>query len=287
VSLDFLIEKSFNALFRRKSMPYVKVGDINMYYEIHGEGEPLVLVCGFGGDITRWARILPTMSRDYRVIIYDNRGAGKTDKPDTPYTMDMMADDLAGLLDAIGIDSAHILGISMGGMIAQNFALRHPGKVKALILGCTSCSDPGEDPDNAGKDIVDPVRLETMTVEERARSSLPFIYSQEFIDNNPDIIEEEIAMSVNNPVDVVGYNRQADAITTNDTYNRLPQLKMPVLVIAGDEDRLLPVKHSRIIASRVPGAQLTLLKGKGHGFFSEALDESKRIIDDFIKRSSA
>jgi pimeloyl-ACP methyl ester carboxylesterase len=120
-------------------MPTAKVGDINIYYEIHGKGEPLVLIYGYVGHSGLWFRQIPTLSKKYRVIAFDNRGIGQSDKPDIPYTMAMMAADIAGLLDIIGIDAAHVFGISMGGMIAQHFALNYPQRVISLILGCTYC----------------------------------------------------------------------------------------------------------------------------------------------------
>jgi len=265
-------------------MSVAKVGDINIYYEIHGEGEPLVLIMGLGGDITRWFRILPVLSQKYKVIAFDNRGAGRSDKPDIPYTMEMMADDVAGLLDAIGIEAAHIFGISLGGMIALNFALLHPQRIISLILGCTRCGGPHSIMDDAGaRSVLDPMRLQTMTVEERAREMLPFLWSQEFIDNNPELVEEHLALSKKYPIDPTGYTRQLEAANTHDTYDRLPEIKMPTLVIAGDADRLIPVENSRIIASRIPGAELVILEKMGHGFYTEARDETSRIITDFTK----
>ena len=123
-------------------MPTVKVGDINMYYEVHGKGEPLVMIRGLGGSLDVFHLMIPIYSPEYRMILFDNRGAGKTDAPDIPYTTSMMADDLAGLLTALHIDSAHIWGASMGGMIAQHLALRYPDKVKSLVLICTYCGGP-------------------------------------------------------------------------------------------------------------------------------------------------
>lgn len=118
-------------------MPTVRVIDINIYYEIHGQGEPLVMIAGYGDDSSIWFRQVPGLSKEYEVIIFDNRGTGRSSKPDALYTIRMMADDLAGLMDAIGIQVAHIYGHSTGGMIAQEFALCYPKKVKTLILACT------------------------------------------------------------------------------------------------------------------------------------------------------
>ena len=119
-------------------MPYVKVNDIQMYYEIHGDGEPLVLIVGLGTDISEWEGIIHGLAKKYKVLAFDNRGAGRTDKPDTPYSIEMMAHDTAGLMQTLGIQQAHILGISMGGRIALALALRHSKIVKKLVLVSTS-----------------------------------------------------------------------------------------------------------------------------------------------------
>jgi 3-oxoadipate enol-lactonase len=265
-------------------MPVAKVGDININYEIHGEGEPLVLIMGLGGDITRWFRVIPVLAPDFRVISFDNRGAGKTDKPDIPYTMKMFSDDIAGLLDVLGIDAAHVFGISLGGMIAQNFALLHPGRVISLVLGCTTCGGPHGVPGGAGGGALNPDLVRYLSPEERARELLPYLWSREFIDSNPDIVEEQVALSRDNPIDPTGYTRQMESTSTHDTWDRLPRIKAPTLVIAGDADRLIPVENSRVIASRIPGAELVILKGMGHGFYTEALDETSRTITGFMKR---
>src|SRR5213080_2719915 len=119
-------------------MPSVRVNDVDMYYEIHGDGEPLVLIVGLGTDISEWDGIIRWLAKKYKVLAFDNRGAGRTDKPDAPYSIETMAHDTAGLMQALGIEQAHILGISMGGRIALALALRQPKRVKKLILVSTS-----------------------------------------------------------------------------------------------------------------------------------------------------
>src|SRR5258708_38029250 len=119
-------------------MPYEKINDIQMYYEIHGDGEPLVLIVGLGTDISQWDGIICCLGQKYKALAFDNRGAGSTDKPDTSYSIEMMAHDTAGLMQTLGIEQAHILGISMGGRIALALALRHPKSVKKLVLVSTS-----------------------------------------------------------------------------------------------------------------------------------------------------
>lgn len=266
-------------------MPTMKIGDINIYHEIHGEGEPLVLIMGLGADSSRWFRIVPIFSKEYRVITFDNRGVGESSKPDIPYTMEMMADDTAGLLDAIGIDTAHVFGVSMGGMIAQHFALRHPQMTSSLILGCTRCGGPHSITEETGATgVLAPDLIETMTAEDRARALLPFLFSREFIENNPVAIEENIALQVEHPIDPISYARQLQAANGHDTYDRLPDITAPTLVITGEADRLISSENSRILASRIPGAELVMLEKAGHGFHTEAMDETCRTVIDFMKR---
>jgi len=123
-------------------MPQLRSNGINLYYEEHGSGDPLLLIMGFTVSSVGWHWNIPTFAQEFRTIVFDNRGGGQSDKPDEPYTMTMFADDTAGVLDNLGIDQAHVFGISMGGMIAQEFALRHPQRVKTLVLGCTNCGGP-------------------------------------------------------------------------------------------------------------------------------------------------
>src|SRR6266567_1513059 len=131
-------------------MPYVKVNDINMYYEIHGDGEPLVLIVGLATDISEWDAIIGWLAKKYKVLAFDNRGAGRTDKPDAHYSIEMMANDTVGLMQTLGIEQAHVLGISMGGRIALALALQHPKRVKKLVLvsrngsRCFATSDQAE-----------------------------------------------------------------------------------------------------------------------------------------------
>ncbi len=266
-------------------MPKVKVGDINIYYEVHGKGEPLVNIPGAGSTLDGFYRHVPVYAREYRLIIYDPRGAGRTNAPDVPYTTEMMADDLAGLLDAIGIDSAHLLGASMGGMIAQQFALRYPQRTRSLILACTKFGGPHEIPVDA--EILDywehPKQL---SPEDSIMQGLRFQMSQEFRDNNPNIIKEIItkALAAPPPANPQSGMRQVEAIMGHNTYDKLPEIKAPTLVIHGDADRMSPVGNAMILASRIPNAELVILKKMGHAFIIEAFDKSNRIMLDFLRR---
>jgi 3-oxoadipate enol-lactonase len=268
-------------------MSTAKVGDINIYYEIHGKGEPLVLIYGYAGHSGLWFRQIPILSKKYRVIAFDNRGAGRSEKPDIPYTMAMMAGDVAGLLDVIRVDAVHIFGVSMGGMIAQHFALSYPQRVISLILGCTNCG---------GVHSIQP-KPESLAaasgLESRKRMTpqelfvwqlMPFCFSQEFINKNPDIVDKRVAKQLEYPTPPHAATRQAEAIAGHDTYELLPRIELPALVIAADNDRLIPVENSGILASRIPGAELAVIKGAGHEFFIEAAEETNRVVLDFLGR---
>lgn len=267
-------------------MPKAKVGEVNTYYEIRGRGAPLVLIPGAGSTLVGFARHVPVFARRHRVVAYDLRGTGRSEAPDVPYTMETLADDLAGLLDALGIAAAHLLGASMGGMVAMHCALRHPAKVKSLILACTKCGGPHEIPVDA-EIMAYWTRPPGPSPRENILESLRFTMSRDFIENNPEIIEQVVKQSLAAPPP---YNTarsamfQIGAITGHDVYDRLPEIRAPALVIHGDADRMAPPGNARILAERIPKAELVMLPGLGHAFTLEAFEESNRLMLDFLRR---
>lgn len=264
-------------------MPTVKVSDINIYYEIHGDGDPLLMIQGYGQYSAHWTTLIPPFAREYRVIIFDNRGTGRSDKPEIPYTMKMMAADARGLMDAIGIDRANIFGVSMGGMIAQEFTLNYPDKVINLVLGCTQCGGKQSAlPTQEALEFLFSPEIAKLPVEQKARQTTPWLWTKEFIDKHPEAVDIYVDITMKYPTPPNGWASQAQAIAGHDTYERLPQIKVPTLAIAGDADRIIPPENSKIIASRIPGAELVIVKNAGHGF-TEA-PEATRAILDFLKR---
>jgi len=241
---------------------------------------------GYGGHIGHWFRQIPGLSQEYRVIAFDNRGTGRSDKPDIPYTMEMMANDVVGLLDAIGIDTAHIFGVSMGGCIAQQFALCYPERVASLILGGTHCGVSNliklEKP--AGNFLHDFELIEQQTPEEHEREMLDYLVSQEFIRNNKDIVDQYIRKVTEYVTPIHALVAQYEAIMGFDIYDHLLEIKTPTLVICGDADKMVSPKNSRLIASRMPNTELVMLEGIGHGFFLESVEEANRAIMDFLGR---
>ncbi len=260
-------------------MPKVRVGDINLYYEIYGEGEPLVMINGAGATVEWMYAFIPVYSSEYRVILYDHRDTGKSDKTYTPHTIATMSDDLAGLLDAIGIDSVHVQGTSMGGMVAQEFALRHPEKVRSLTLMVAHCG---------GTHYVAPQSTDISSVlqlprQEVTEALLRLFITEEFIEKNPNVFKQLIAFAQKHPIDPDILSKQMQAITTHDTYDRLPEIKAATLIIAGDADRIVPVENAHILASRIPHAELIIMKNAGH-MLIEAAREVNRVTLDFLKR---
>jgi 3-oxoadipate enol-lactonase len=264
-------------------MPRVRVNDIEMNYELHGEGEPLVLIMGFTGSLEGWRPLVPAFAREYRVLIFDNRGTGLTDKPAGPYSMPMMADDTAGLMDALGIESADVYGMSMGGMIAQELALRHPQKVRALVLGCTTPGRPNSRP-KPQKIVEELASIAKVSVEERLEIVLRWLFTEEFIAANPQQVREITlnAFDLRTPRHAV--LGQLGAIAAHDTYDRLPQIGAPTLVIAGGDDEFVPSANSPILAERIPGAELVMYPKARHGYLYENAAEATAAVLDFLRR---
>ena len=264
-------------------MPKATVNDIQIYYEERGSGEPLLLIMGLGASTLSWSEQVRTFSRDFRVIAFDNRGAGRSDKPTVPYSIGLFADDTAGLMDALGIDSAHVYGQSMGGFIAQQLALRHPQRVRTLILGSTSCG--GRQAVVASPENLAVIgMLNVLTPREAAEKGLSLLYSEEFITANREaLIQRSLKEAeLRPPPDAFG--RQVQAAVRHNTFDRLSDIRCPTLVITGSDDKVVPADNSRILVERIPGAELAVLPGAGHGYLLEKAAESNAVVLEFLRR---
>ena len=269
-------------------MPTAKVGDINLYYEVHGKGAPLVMIMGYTLRGEHGAELRDKLALEYRVIVPDNRGTGRSDKPEMPYTARMMADDVAGLLDVLGITSTSILGYSLGGMIAQEFALNYPDRLNNLILAATHCGRAKAvlpTPDDLAL-LFNP-ELAKMTPEEATRALLPLTWDKEFVANNSSVIERFVATSCECPITLQAIASQQNALFTHNAYDRLPGIKAPTLVIVGSNDRLTPCENSKMLAGQIPDAELVMIKGATHGvFLADPTGQVGEIILDFMHRHS-
>lgn len=262
-------------------MPITKANGIELYYEVHGEGEPLLLIMGLSLTSKSWFRTRPVLSEQYKVIVFDNRGVGLSGKPNTPYSIELMVEDARAVLDAAGVDSAHVYGISMGGMIAQRFAVNYPDRVRSLILGCTTSG--GEKHVQPGAEVSMLMLSRgssTATPEEMAWATAQILYSQSFIENHRELVAEDVQKRIEIPVLPYAYMLQLQACLAHDTYNEIDQIKVPVLVIHGDEDKLVPYENGVTLAEKIPNAEFLTINGAGHIYLTEANDlVNKRVLE--------
>ena len=264
-------------------MPIVKVNDINMYYEIHGEGFPLVMIIGLSADINWWGQpLLDRLSKLFKVIIFDNRGAGRTDKPDIPYSIKMMTDDTMGLLDNLDIKQFNLLGISMGGMIAQEIAVTYPERVAKLVLCSTSAG---------GSKYVPPTKevfellmsTEDLSPEEVIEGTIPLLHTEEYIKNNPHIIEESKEAIAKNQMPRYAFKRQIGGAMAFSAGRKLKKLTVPTLILQGKQDQLIPFRNAEILADLIPNSHLVLFKKTAHALFSVETENVIKTLIDFLK----
>ncbi|HYM55971.1 MAG TPA: alpha/beta fold hydrolase [Solirubrobacteraceae bacterium] len=259
-------------------MALVRVGDIELDCERSGSGPPLFLIMGMSGTFSHWGEaFLGELRRDFEVIVYDHRGVGASSRLEGPITIHRLAEDVGGLLDALEIDSAHVLGISMGGMVAQELALARPGRLRTLTLGCTYCGGPGSP--GIG---VEAVRMlaEARRSGDRERA----IRASWEANVSPAYAADAQAwasfheLGMRRSVALAVIVEQARAIAGHDTSARLSEIALPTLVLHGTADRILPVQNGRMVAGQIPGARLELFDDVGHLFFWELPERSAELL---------
>jgi pimeloyl-ACP methyl ester carboxylesterase len=274
-------------------MSTIRVGDIEMYYEQHGSGEPLLLVMGLAADSTAWMFQVPDFAHRYRTIVFDNRGVGRSSKPSGPYSIHQMADDAAGLLDALDIARAHVVGVSMGGMIAQELALRHPRRVRGLVLGCTY-PEPDADAERQRQFSVQQLggritaagetEIDVSTIDPLAffQTLLPRVFNQSFIDTELPKLLQIFGGALQWGFSMEAILGQVEAVMGHKATDRLHQIGSPTLVITGDADLLVSPANSDVLARNIPGAKLVKIPGGSHGFNFETPDVFNRAVLDFL-----
>ena len=259
-------------------MPVVSTGEVELSYERSSSGPPLLMIMGMSGTALSWGEpFLEPLRQDFETIVYDHRGVGESSPMEEPFTIAQLAEDAAGLLDALELDSAHVVGISMGGMIAQELALAHPERIRTLTLGCTYCG--GEGSSLTSLEVVQRMaEARTSGDRERAiRASWEANVSAGFaadVDAYAAFHTRSPARRVAIPVIVA----QVQAIATHDTYARLPGLTTPTLVVHGTADEMLPVENGRLIAAQIPDSRLEIFDGVGHLFFWERPEHSAELV---------
>lgn len=239
------------------------------------------MIMGLSFPLEMWHRVLPEISGRYRAIVFDNRGVGRSDVPRGPYRIAGMARDAVAVMDAAGIQSAHVMGASMGGMIAQELALRNPERVRSLLLGCTSCGGFRARPPNL-RHVPIFRNWRGLNNEQRARAVVPMLYGPR---TPADVIEEDLKVRLIRYPTMRGVVYQAMAIPFWSSYRRLAHLRMPVLVMHGDKDRVLPPMNGKRLAARIPGAELVMIPNAGHMLTSDAPRETIDAILNFLEQA--
>ena len=268
------------------AVPIAHVNGIDLYYETHGSGEPFLWIGGLGANVREIPYLVESYSRGHAFIVYDGRGNGRSAKPEHDYSIAGFADDAAALLDALGIPSAYVYGSSMGGMVAQELALNHPQRVRALILGCTT---PG-----ALRGVRPTEQTVRTIVENQALSGDAALeagwqlgYSAGYIASHREDLfaRARHASELAAPRD--SYMRQVIAAAKHDTHDRLQYIECPTLILHGSDDVMIPVGNAYMLKRGIPHAELYVLQGMGHGYNLEAQFEADRVVLDFLARCAA
>jgi len=251
-------------------MPYANINKSSLYYEIHGDGFPLILIQGLGANIYWWGEgLINEISKFFKVIVFDNRGTGRGEAIDRDFTINDLAGDLAGLMDELDIQRAHVLGISMGGMIAQAFVLKYPERVDKLVLCSTNCG---------GSEAVHcvPEIMKILTRPRKGRSEedivqdlIPVIFSEDFVRKNPQLIHLIVKIFSKYPVPENIFKRQLNAIKGFNSCGMLKNISSATLILHGEKDILIPPQNGKILADKIPGARLKLFANSAHALFSQ------------------
>lgn len=264
-------------------MPKIKVNDINMYYEVHGQGEPLVMIAGFSADHFTWLPVVELLKSSYQIILLDNRGAGQTDVPDEPYTIQQMADDVMMLCHGLGINKANFIGSSMGGFILQQLAHDYPGLVKSAIIA------------NSAITIDSVFHLYVAAQYELMQANAPkpallkasscWAFSYQFL-TQPRMMDQLVELNMQNPFpfSMQGYAGQYAALGAFNSRAFAPAIRVPVMVVGADQDLIFSERTTRELASHIPGAIYRLFDECGHLPMIEYPEKFSALVKDFIAK---
>ena len=266
-------------------MTRVNAGSLQLDYELRGQGPPLLMINGFRRSRVVWLEpLLAALSPHFRLVLFDNRGTGNSDKPEGGYSIEAFADDCAGLLDALNIPTAHVFGTSMGGMIAQRLATRHPPRVQGLAIGCSNCGKGSIAPEKRIWELLRLTPKERMDAREVAYRQEEAYVTDAFRAENRPLLDRLFEIVNENPTPPHAVQGHLQAIENWDGCGDLGRIAAPTLVITGAEDRLIPAANSRVLAEGIPGAQLRLLPDAAHFFWIEKPRETAEALIDFFSR---
>jgi pimeloyl-ACP methyl ester carboxylesterase len=263
-------------------MSVIRAGEVELSYERSGSGPPLLMIMGLGGTYSHWDEsFLDGLHRDYELIMYDHRGVGASSRVEEPFTMSQLAEDAAQLLGALELADAHVLGFSMGGMVAQELALSHPELIRALVLASTYSGGEGSQRTRSATFQRLAEAAAAGDKEGAVQAAWEVNVSPAFA-NDAAAHERFMEIGRRRRVAFAVLGAQVNAITAHDTSARLPSLQAPTLVIHGTADQMVPVENGRMIARLIPGARLEILEGAGHLFFWEAPERAVTLVRDHI-----
>jgi pimeloyl-ACP methyl ester carboxylesterase len=254
-------------------------------FETSGEGPAVLLIMGLGLPGAAWWRTVPVLARACRVLTFDNRGSGRSQDPTGPLTIAAMAADAVAVLDAADIAHAHIYGISMGGMIAQELALRYPDRVGGLVLGATSPGGAAATPPDAAT-VAFLARRAALGDEEGRWASVPYVYSARTRRVGGQRIGEDFARRREYPFSLGGYMAQLAAAAAHDAFSRLSEIRAPTLVVHGAEDRMVPPKNGRTLAAAIPDAELLLVNDAAHLYTTDEPAADEAVLRFLAARSA-
>ena len=264
-------------------MVKIQVDDIKINYKQMGNGFPLVMIHGLNDNLENWdPNLIRELSKKYRLILFDVPGSGRSELSNKEPSIKLFAEETSSLLDILGISKAHVLGLSLGGMIAQEIVLNYPEKVEKLILCSTNCGGSRVIPPSM--EVIQQLsgNRTNLSPEDLVRNSVRILFTNEFIENNSDYIENHIQRRLSSPVTEKGLVGQQRAIMNFSTYERLPKIKTPTLILHGKKDVMIPPQNSSILAGAIPNSNLVYLENSAH-FLAEEVEKLLQIILEFLE----
>ncbi|MCA9522733.1 MAG: alpha/beta fold hydrolase [Myxococcales bacterium] len=268
---------------RRQPSPstrFAQSGALEIAYEVVGEGPPVLLIMGLGASRQLWKPQIDGLREHFTLIPFDNRGVGDSSVPRKPFTLEDMARDAKAVLDAVGIERAHVVGVSLGGMIAQHLALLFPEVVERLVLCVTT---PGARYALPSVDVLETLLINRgRSPRQIARDNLRLLFTPETLVAQPHIEREFVELTLANLAPLRGFVLQAAATVSHDTLARLDRIRHPTLVLHADRDELVPLKNGELLHLHLPNSRFVILEGSAHGCFMDRAADANGVIRRFL-----